>query len=156
MSELAILRDERDLLWLAFSDLSRHGGDVLFAVHFCAREEPGEPPTPFLSAAAYREPVEGMLHFIDELGLAVAGDVSALRYDPISDGLSMELKAHGRGADLTFEVVLWLDLTRMGPAMKARAVRGRHQAGLRMHVTRAGLEAFRESLFALAFDGGEK
>lgn len=154
MTDIAILRDERDLLWLALSDVSLHGNDILYDVHFCAREEPGEAPTPFLSAAGYREPIEGMRHFIEELGHAVAGEVTALRHDPIADGMSVELKATGQGEDLTFQVVLWLDLTRMGRAMKARAVRGRHQSGLRMHVTRAGLEAFRDSLFTLAFEGG--
>jgi hypothetical protein len=149
----AILRDERDLLWLVLDDVRRQGGDVLYDVHFLAREAVGEPPAPFLSAGAYREPVEGMASLLEALAGAVVGEVRALRHDPITDGLSLEVKAQGEPGDLRFEVVLWLDLTRMGPALKARAVRGRHQSGLRFVATQAGLEQFREALFSLAFPG---
>ncbi len=155
MHDLAILRDERDLLWLLLSDVRRHGADLVFDVALCAREEPDEPPVPYLTAAGYREPLPAVRHFLDELAAAVTGEVSALRHDPVTDGFSMELKASGAGRDLTFETVMWLDLTRMGRAMRARAVRGRHQSGLRMHVTRDALESFRESLFALAFGADE-
>ncbi len=146
----AVLRDERDLLWLLIDDVTVRGADVLFTVHFLARDEPGEPPVPFVSAGPYREPLVGLQSLLDGLGHAVAGGVRALRHDPIADGLSIELKAQGESAEDGFAVVLWLDLTRMGRALKARASRGRQQAGLRMYVSRAALEAFRADLEALA------
>jgi len=147
----AILRDERDLIWLVLDDVRRIGGDVLYDVHFLAREAIGEPPAPFLSAGSYREPAAGLTGLLDGLAGAVVGDVRALRHDPITDGLSLELKFRGEASDLRCEVVAWLDLTRMGPALKSRAVRGRHQSGLRFFATRAGLEEFRDTLFSLAF-----
>ncbi len=145
----AILRDERDLLWLVV-EAEAHGGDVLYDVHFCARDEPGEPPEPFLSAPGYREPAPGLQSLVENIGHAVAGTASALRHDPIADGLSVELKARDGGPDPSFELVLWLDLTRMGRALRARGTRGRHQAGLRMIVRRSALEGFRAALFLLA------
>lgn len=146
----AILRDERDLLWLVLDELEVHGGTVRHAVHFCARDEPGEPPEPFLSAGRYQEPLDGLQSLVENIGHAVSGEATALRHDPVADGLSLELKARERGSEPTFEVVLWLDLTRMSRALKARGVRGRHQSGLRMIVTRSALEAFRSTLFLLA------
>lgn len=146
----AILRDERDLLWLVLDDVRREGSDVLHDVHFLARNEPASPPEPFLSARGYREPASGFDTLVENIGHAVGGEASALRHDPIADGLSVELKAQGSGQGLCFELVAWLDLTRMSPALKARGNRGRHQSGLRMVVTRAALESFRSELFLLA------
>jgi hypothetical protein len=146
----AILRDERDLLWLVLDEVSLHGGTVVHDVHFCARDEPDRPPEPFLSAGGFREPIAGFRSLVENIGHAVSGSASALRHDPISDGLSMELKARDGGDDPSFEVVIWLDLCRMSRALKARGTRGRHQAGLRMIVRRSGLEAFRAALFLLA------
>lgn len=151
---MALLRDERDLLWLALSDVRREGRDVIFDVSFLAREEPGESPVPFLTASGYREPAVGLLSLLEALGEAVGGDLTAMRHDPITDGLSFELKARGEPPRLTFEIVLWLDLTRMGAALRARGARGRHQSGLRMYVTRAGLEEFRERLSDLVVGEG--
>ncbi len=153
MTSMAILRDERDLLWLALSEVRAQGDDIWFDVHFLARDEPGEPPEPFLSTCGFREPRAGLRELLRNLAGAVTGDVSAIRHDPIAEGLSMELKARGGPSDLVFEIVLWLDLTRMSRAMKARAARGRHQAGLRMFVRRDALEEFRAALFTLAFSG---
>ncbi len=147
---LALLRDERDLVWLALSDVQRATSDVVFDVSFLAREQPGETPAPFLTASGYREPVAGIRSLLEGLGEAVGGDLTAMRHDPITDGLSLELKARGAPPNLTFEIVLWLDLTGMGPALRARGARGRHQSGLRIFVTRASLEEFRSQLFALA------
>ncbi len=146
----AILRDERDLLWLVLDDVHRVGSDVLYDVHFLARNEPAEPPEPFLSTRGYREPAEGFDSLVENIGHAVGGEASALRHDPIADGMSVELKAQGSGQDLCFELVVWLDLTRMSRALKARGHRGRHQSGLRMVVSRADLESFRSELFLLA------
>ncbi len=146
----AVLRDERDLLWLVLDHVEVAGGDVVYDVHFCAREEPDQPPEPFVSTGGFREPVEGFGSLVENIGHAVSGAASALRHDPIADGLSMELKARDGGPDPSFEVVIWLDLTRMSRALKARGTRGRHQAGLRMIVRRSGLEAFRAALFLLA------
>jgi hypothetical protein len=148
----AILRDERDLLWLIVdtSEAPASPSDVRYDVHFCAREEPGEPPEPFLSAAGYSEPRAGLASLVENIGHAVSGNASALRHDPIADGLSIELKARDGGPDPSFEVVVWLDLTRMSRALRARGTRGRHQSGLRMIVRRSGLEAFRAALFLLA------
>ena len=87
----------------------------------------------------------------DGLGRAADGEVSALRHDPVGPGLSMEVKGSGGTEEnRTFEVVIWLDLVRMNPAMKSRAVRGRHQAGMRMHVTAASLRDFATGLAAHA------
>ncbi len=148
----AVLKDERDLLWLVLDGVEPSRGGVTYDVHFCAREEPGEPPEPFMSAAGYFEPAEGFGSLVENLGHAVSGAASALRHDPIADGLSVELKARHGGPDPSFEVVLWLDLCGMSPALRARGHRGRHQAGLRMIVRRSALEAFRSSLFLLASD----
>ena len=150
---MAILRDERDLLWLALSEIRREQDDCVFDVHLLARDEPTEVPSPFLSGCGYREPLPGLAGLLSSLAEAVVGEVSALRHDPIGDGLSLELKARGEGSTLSFEVVLWLDLTRMNRARTARATRGRHQVGMRMFVTRAALEEFRSSLSILAFEG---
>ena len=142
---MAILRDDRDLLWLALSLVECTEEDLVFDVHLLARDEPGESPVPFVTACGYREPLVGIRALLEDLAGAVRGDVTALRHDPISDGLSIELKAQG-APDLGFEVVLWLDLTRMGRAMRARASRGRHQGGLRFFCDRTALEAFRADL----------
>lgn len=147
---MAILRDERDLVWLTLSGLERRGPDVVYDVHFMAREQPTEPPEPFLSGYGFREPIEGLTQLIEHLGEAVAGSLTALRHDPIADGLSIELKAGGQGNPPQFEVVTWLDLTRTSRALKARAVRGRHQVGIRMFTDRDRLEEFRAGLIALA------
>ena len=141
---MAILRDERDLLWLAISISERSDRDLIFDVHMLARDEPDEAPVPFLSGFGYREPLAGLRALVDDIGGVVSGDIKAMRHDPISDGLSIELKAQ-RGVD-GFEVVVWLDLTRMSRAMKARATRGRQQSGLRFFCGRAGLEDFRAQL----------
>jgi len=141
---MAILRDERDLLWLAISMNELNERELIFDVHMLARDVPEEAPVPFLGVFACREPLAGLRGLLEDLGGAVSGEVTALRHDPISDGLSIELKAQQGGSG--FEVVVWLDLTRMSPAMKARASRGRHQSGLRFFCTRAGLEDFRAQL----------
>ncbi len=146
----AILRDERDLLWIVLDDVRRRGGDLVHDVHFLARTSPSEPPEPFLSTFGHREPTAAFDSLLEDLGHAVAGGVRALRHDPINAGLSLELKSRPEeGGDAMFEVTAWLSLVRMNQAMKARAVRGRHQSGLRMMITRAGLEAFRSELIAL-------
>jgi len=144
-ASMAILRDERDLLWLALSVVERTDQHLVFDVHMLARDEPEEPPVPFMTACGYREPLEGIRGLLDDLAGAVSGEVTALRHDPISDGLSIELKALG-AVELGFEVVLWLDLTRMGRAMRARASRGRQQSGLRFFCGRAALDDFRADL----------
>ena len=141
---MAILRDDRDLVGVAISVEDLNERDLIFDVHMLARDEPDEAPVPFLSAFSYREPLAGLRGLLDDLAGAVTGEVTALRHDPISDGLSMELKAQRGGQG--FEVVVWLDLTRMSPAMKARATRGRHQSGLRFFCTRSALEDFRSQL----------
>ena len=142
---MAILRDDRDLLWLALSAVECTEQDLVFDVHMLARDEPGEAPVPFLTACGYREPLAGIRGLLDDLAGAVSGEVKALRHDPISDGLSIELKAQAT-AELGFEVVVWLDLTRMGRAMRARASRGRQQSGMRFFCGRAALEDFRADL----------
>ena len=144
-------------MWLVLGGVERAGGSVHYDVHFLARDEPDLPPEPFLSACGYTEPAEGFVELLRSFGEAVAGPVTALRHDPVSDGLSIELKcrstssAEGRPvAGDSFELVVWLDLTRMGRAMRVRGRRGRHQAGLRLFTTRAHLEAFRADLSRLA------
>ncbi len=153
---MAILRDERDLLWLTVSGVGRRGNDLRYDVHLLARDEPTEPPEPFLSGYGFREPVAGLAHLVTHLGEAVSGTLTALRHDPIADGLSIELKARGHGDRSSFEVVVWLDLTRTSRALKARGSRGRHQVGLRMFTSRARLEEFRAALFALAKEAPEQ
>lgn len=147
---MAVLRDERDLLWLAVSGLERRGSDVLYDVHLLARDEPTDPPEPFLSGYGFREPMAGLSRLVEHLGEAVVGTLTAMRHDPITDGLSLELKAGGQGNPPSFQVVAWLDLTRTSRALKARAARGRHQVGLRLFTTRERLEEFRADLIALA------
>jgi len=147
---MVILRDERDLLWLALDDFVARGNDRLCDVHFLARDVPTEPPAPFVSTFGVVEPREGLRALAEGLASAAEGEVSALRHDPIGPGLSIEIKASGQGEHLTFQVVMWLDLVRMNPAMKSRAVRGRHQSGLRMHVTAAALREFAAGLRAVA------
>jgi hypothetical protein len=149
-AEMAVLRDDCDLVWLTLSGLERRGGDVLYDVHLMARDEPGEPPEPFLSGYGFREPIVGLAQLIDHLGEAVAGSLTALRHDPIADGLSIELKLGGQGNPPQFEVVAWLDLTRTSRALKARATRGRHQVGTRFFTDLGRLEEFRAGLIALA------
>lgn len=139
---MVVLRDERDLLWLVLDDFVERGEDRLYDVHFLAREEPNEPPQPFISTFGVAEPRESLRSLAHDLSRASDGEVSALRHDPFGMGFSMEIKATGEAENLTFEVVLWLDLVRMNPAMKSRAVKGRHQAGLRLHVTAAALRDF--------------
>ncbi len=152
---MAVLREERDLIWVVIDNVRLEGRDRIFDVHFLARDEPTEPPQTFLSGYGYREPIEAIASWLNNLAGAVLGEHRALRHDPVSDGLSMELKAQGEGGDLRFEVVLWLDLTRVGPAMKARANRGRHQSGLRFFVTRQDLDGFREMLVNLVYPDEE-
>ena len=148
---MVLLRDERDLLWLVLDDFVARGNDRLWDVHLLAREEPTEPPQPFVSTFGVVEPREGLASLADGLGRAANGEVSALRHDPVGPGLSIEVKGSGGSEEnRTFEVVIWLDLVRMNPAMKSRAVRGRHQAGMRMHVTAASLRDFATGLAAHA------
>ena len=144
---LAILKDERDLVWLMLDDFRAEGDQRIVDIHFLAREEPGEPPVPYLSAWGVVEPAVGLRSLADSVGKMAEGELRALRHDPISPGLSMEMKA---GAH-SFEVVLWLDMVNTSPAFQARAVRGRHQAGLRMFVDAESLVGFRAGLLQLAY-----
>lgn len=144
---VAILRDERDLLWLMLDDFRAQGDDRIVDVHFLARDDPNQPPVPFLSAWAVVEPAAGLQSLAESVGGMANGEVRALRHDPIGPGLSMELKA----GDRVCEVVLWMDLVQVSPALKARAARGRHQAGLRMFVTLEALQGFRAGLLQLAY-----
>ena len=146
----AILRDERDLVWIVLDDVHLQGGDLVYDVHYLARTEPTEAPEPFLSTFGHREPREALDSLLDGIGRTVAGEVRALRHDPIGDGLSLEVKARSEAAGMRFQVTAWLDLVRMNRAMRSRAVRGRHQGGLRFSTTRADLESFRAALIALA------
>jgi hypothetical protein len=146
----AILRDERDLIWIILDDVRPIGVDLLYDVHFLARSEPNEPPEPFLSTFGHREPRHALNSLLDALGRAVTGEVRALRHDPVGDGLSLEIKADTKSGALGFEITAWLDLVRMNRAMRSRAVRGRHQGGLRFHTTQAYLESFRAELIAFA------
>jgi len=144
---VAILRDERDLLWLMLDDFRARGDDRIVDVHFLARDVPDEPPVPFLSAWGVVEPAAGLVSLAESIGGMASGELRALRHDPIGPGLSMEMKAGDRAC----EVVLWLDLVRMSDALKARGVRGRHQAGMRMFVDHAALSGFRAGLLQLAY-----
>ncbi len=146
----AILRDERDLLWIVLDDVKIVGRDLIYDVHYLARSAPGEAPEPFVSTFGHREPRSAFASLLDDLGRAVAGEVRALRHDPVTDGLCVEVKARTEGGEATFEITTWLDLVRMNHAMKSRAVRGRHQSGLRLTATRAGLESFRADLIGFA------
>lgn len=144
----AILADERDMVALSVSDVRRHGADLVFDVQLCAVAEPDEAAVPFLRGRGHRAPAEEIARLLDDLARLADCRLSALRFDPVGDGLHIEVDAAPGGG---FEVALWLDLTRTSPAMKARAVRGRHQAGLRLFTTADRLAGFRAALFALAF-----
>jgi hypothetical protein len=146
----AILRDERDLLWIVLDDVKVAGKDLLYDVHFLARNEPDSAPEPFMSTFGHREPSVAFCSLLEEIGRAVAGEVRALRHDPVNDGLSLELKSRVEGSEIRYEVTTWLDLIRMNRAMKSRAVRGRQQSGVRMMTSRAALESFRSDLIAFA------
>ena len=147
---MAILRDERDLVWIVLDDVHAVGADLRYDVHYLARATPNDPPEPFLSTFGHREPREALQSLTEELGRAVSGDVRALRHDPVGDGLSVEVKARTEGSGRAFEITAWLDLVRMNQAMKSRAVRGRHQGGLRFVSTRSQVESFRVELLAFA------
>ncbi|GEM_PF-1540415 len=151
----AILRDERDLLWIVLDDVKIVGGSLVYDVHFLARAEPDQAPEPFVSTFGNREPREAFGSLLEELGRSVTGEVRALRHDPVSDGLSLEVKARSEGHEMCFEITAWLDLVRMNRAMKSRAVRGRHQSGLRLITTRAALESFRADLIGFADPASE-
>ncbi len=146
----ARLLDERDLVGVSV-ELDAAGR---VAVCFLGREQPESPPAAWLSVAGFREPPEASLTLMDGLWGLVRGEISAMRHDPVGDGLSIEVKLE-RAADGEdrYEVVLWLDLLRWNPAFKARATRGRQRAGLRFFTTRDRLEAFREGLQGLLADG---
>ena len=152
---VAILKDDRDLVWVVFSGLQFAGNDLRFDVHFLSRDEPDEAPQPFLGGVGYREPVEGMRALLASLAGVVLGEVRAMRHDPVQDGLSLEIKTEGDGDDRSLQMVLWLDLTRTSRAMKAWGSRGRQQGGLRFHTTVERLEDFRSALDQLAFPAAE-
>lgn len=142
MTGPAILRDERDLLWLMLDDFRARGDDRIVDVHFLARDAPNEPPVPFLSAWGVVEPRSGLHSLAESVAAMASGELRALRHDPIGPGLSMEMKA----GEQSCEVVLWLDLVRVSDALRARAVRGRHQAGMRMFVGHDALRDFQAGL----------
>ncbi len=144
---LAILKDERDLLWLMLDDFRARGQDRIVDIHFLARDAPDQPPVPYLSAWGVVEPAAGLRSLADSVGKMAEGELRALRHDPIGPGLSMEMKAGPQAC----EVVLWLDLVHTSQAFKARAVRGRHQAGMRMFVDMESLAGFRAGLLQLAY-----
>jgi hypothetical protein len=135
----AILRDERDLVWLLVDGVEPEGGDVCFDIHLLARAEPHEPPETLVSTRGHREPREAIDALLRTLAEAARGDVTAARLDPVRDGLSFEVK---RPDDGPLEVVLWLDLLRFGRALRARGERGRQQAGLRFFTTEAAMLSF--------------
>lgn len=145
--DVAVLKDERDLLWLMLDDFRARGADRIVDIHLLARETPDEPPVPYLSAWGVVEPATGLRSLAESVGRMADGELRALRHDPIGPGLSMEMKA-GSG---TFEVVLWLDMVNTSPAFQARAVRGRQQSGLRMFVDAESLTSFRAGLLQLAY-----
>ncbi|HCP47311.1 MAG TPA: hypothetical protein DIU15_14815 [Deltaproteobacteria bacterium] len=149
----AVLRDERDLVALAFENVRSQGADRIFDVQFRVRQGPEAAPEPFLCATAHREPAVALSSLLDDLGRAVVGEISALRHDPVADGVSIELKAGGLAGEGGYQVVVWLDLCRVSPATRARATRGRHQSGLRFFTTRDRLEDFRAQLAQLV-EGG--
>lgn len=153
--DVAVLRDERDLVWLVLSSIRPLGADLAFDVHFLSRDEPDDAPQPFLSGVGYREPESGLRGLLDVLAAVVLEDVRALRHDPLQDGLSLEIKTEGAGDDRNFEVVLWLDLTRTSRAMRAWGSRGRQRSGLRFFTTVERLEEFRRDLDRLAFPAAE-
>ncbi len=144
---VAILKDERDLLWLMFDDFRARGDDRIVDIHFLARETPDQPPVPFLSAWGVVEPAAGLRSLADSVGKMAEGELRALRHDPIGPGLSMEVKS----GQHSFEVVLWLDMVDTNPAFKARAMRGRHQTGMRMFVNADALAELRAGLLQLAW-----
>jgi len=149
----AVLRDERDLVALAFENVRSVGTDRIFDVQFRVRQGPELPPESFLCATAHREPAVALASLLDDVARAVVGDISALRHDPVSDGVSIELKAGGAAGEDGYQVVVWLDLCRVSPATRARATRGRHQAGLRFFTNRERLEEFRTQLAQLVAEG---
>lgn len=153
--EVAVLRDERDLVWLVIGAIEPLGSGLRFDVHFLSRDEPDDAPQPFLSGLGYQEPESALRSLVEALAGMVLGDVRALRHDPIQDGLSFEVKAEGDPSDPTFEVVLWLDLTRTSRAMKVWGSRGRQRSGLRFYTNLERLEEFRRDLDRLAFPAAE-
>ena len=154
-SEVAILTDERDLVWLLVGDIRDRGDHFSFDVHFLSRDRPDEAPEPFLSGLGYQEPAAGLRSLLDHLAGVVLGEIRAMRHDPVSDGLSIELKVDGDGPDRDCEVVLWLDLTRTTRAMKVWGSKGRQRAGLRFHTGIDQLESFRVALERIAFPAAE-
>jgi len=159
MSELqfptleAVLRDERDLVALAFENVRSAGSDRIFDVQFRVRQSPEDAPESFLCTTAHREPAVALGSLLEDVARAVVGEISALRHDPVTDGVSIELKAGGAAGEGGYQVVVWLDLCRVSPATRARATRGRHQAGLRFFTTRERLEEFRVQLLQLVAEG---
>jgi hypothetical protein len=146
----ALLLDERELLGLHIA----FAADGRASVEFRLREAPDEAPAPSLSVRGLREPTEGWLHLLEGIWGLVSGEVLALRHDPVSDGLSIELRREAAvDGDDRFEVVLWLDLVRKNAAFRARGMRGRQRAGLRFFTRKAQLERFREE-FQRAICGG--
>ena len=154
-SEVAILPDERDLVWLVVGSVRPLGNEFSFDVHFASRDEPDDAPQPVLSGVGYREPESGLRSLVESLAGVVLGDIRALRHDPVQDGLSFEIKVEGDGQQRSLEVVLWLDLTRTSRAMKAWGTRGRQRSGLRFHTTVDKLEQFRSDLDRLVFPAAE-
>lgn len=152
---VAVLRDERDLVWLVVDSVRPVGGDLSFDVHFLSRDEPDDAPQPFLSGVGYREPESGLRSLVESLAGVVLGELTALRHESISDGLSFEIEVEGQGEERSLEVVLWLDLTRTSRAMKAWGSRGRQRSGLRFFTTVDKLEEFRHDLDRLAFPAAE-
>jgi len=154
-SEVAVLRDERDLVWMVIGSIQPIRGGFSFDIHFLSRDEPDDAPQPFLGGVGYQEPEAALRSLVESLAGVVLGDIRAMRHDPVQDGLSVEIKAEGQGGDDTFEVVLWLDLTRTSRAMKAWGSRGRQRSGLRFYTTLDRLEEFRRDLDRLAFPAAE-
>jgi hypothetical protein len=154
-TDVAVLSDERDLVWLVIGSVRPLGSELSFDVQFASRDEPDDTPQPFISGVGYREPESGLRSLVEALAGVVLGDIRALRHDPVRDGLSFEIKVEGEGDQRSLEVVLWLDLTRTSRAMKAWGTRGRQRSGLRFHTTVDKLEQFRSDLDRLAFPAAE-
>lgn len=105
----------------------------------------GASPEAFVSVGPMTEPLTALRAMASNLRDLSDDDATAVRIDPATDGLSIEVK-RPEGEDC--EVVLWLDLVRLNPAFKLRATRGRHQAGLRLHARATAVSAFAAALLA--------
>lgn len=117
---------------------------VRYGIRFEMLGDDGQFGPPWLSVAGFREPLASLHQLQKTLGEVVAGKARAVQHDSFEDGFCLSIEAV-EGERVRVE--WWIDLSHASRALRLRSgMKGERQAGVRLHVDRAGLELFRQQV----------